>query len=191
MGDVVRLGDDLQKVLGAKTGKVLGERLGLNTVGDFVHHFPRRYIQLGELTDFGSLAEGEHVTIVAEVAKKQGRVLSRKPNYVLEITVKDAIGREVSLSFFTRTGSNKPDRDLRPGVLGMFAGKISFYRLKDGSVRRQLTHPDYQVIPSADLAEELVRRPLPLYPATKGMESWKIKDAMAVVLDTLEPIEDP
>src|SRR5689334_1971566 len=148
MDVVVRLGDDLQKVLGAKTGKVLGERLGLHTVGDFVHHFPRRYVQLGELTDFGSLAEGEHVTIVAEVARKHGRDLSRKPGYVLEVIVKDAIGREVSLSFFSKRGSAIPDRDLKPGVLGMFAGKISFYRTKDGTVRRQLAHPDYEVIPS-------------------------------------------
>ncbi|MEO5874039.1 MAG: ATP-dependent DNA helicase RecG [Streptosporangiaceae bacterium] len=191
MDAVAKLGDDLQKVLGAKTGKVLGERLGLHTVGDFLHHYPRRYVQLGELTDFGSLAEGEHATIVAEVARKQGRVLSRKPDFVLEVTVKDSVGREVSLSFFSRRGSALADRELNPGVLGMFAGKISFYRTKDGRTRIQLTHPDFEAIPSAGLAEELVRRPLPLYPATKGMESWQIKKSMAVLLDTVETVEDP
>jgi ATP-dependent DNA helicase RecG len=92
MGVVAKPDEPLRKVLGDKTAKVMESGLGLDTVGDLLHHYPRRYAHRGELTDLAALQDGEHVTVMAEVVKVQGRTLNRKPDYVLEITVTDGTG---------------------------------------------------------------------------------------------------
>ncbi|CAM5256503.1 ATP-dependent DNA helicase RecG [Streptomyces canarius] len=39
---VPALQEPLKKVLGPATAKVMAEHLGLHTVGDLLHHYPRR-----------------------------------------------------------------------------------------------------------------------------------------------------
>ncbi|GAA3197055.1 ATP-dependent DNA helicase RecG [Actinocorallia longicatena] len=179
--------------MGPKTAKVLDERLDVRTVGDLLRHYPRRYVRHGELTDLASVAEGEHVTLMAEVEKKTGRELAKRPGYLLEVVVKDANGQRVSLTFFGRPGASRPNRELHPGTLAMVAGKVSFYRSAAG-LKIQLTHPDFEVIPTGsttETAEEFARRPLPIYPATKELQSWQIKKAVGTLLDMLPGLPDP
>ena len=40
-----------------------GRALGLHTVGDLLHHYPRRYAERGELTELAELPLDEHVTV--------------------------------------------------------------------------------------------------------------------------------
>ena len=56
-------------VLGAKTAAALETGLGLHTVEDLLRHYPRRYAQRGQLTDLASIADDEHVTVMARVSK--------------------------------------------------------------------------------------------------------------------------
>ncbi len=90
---VANLDEPLRKVLGDKTAKALEKGLDLHTVGDLLHHYRARYAHRGELTQLSGLEDGEHVTVMAEVVKVQGRSLTRNPGYVLEITVTDGTGR--------------------------------------------------------------------------------------------------
>lgn len=185
------LDEPLRKVLGDRTAKVLAQGLELRTVGDLVHHYPRRYARRGELNDLSGLPDGEYVTVMAEVEKVQGRTISRRPGYLLEVTVTDGHGR-LKLTFFGRKGSFVPEKELAPGTRALFAGKVSTYR-----TQRQLTHPEYRVVPGHEgtdmsaAAREWADQLIPVYPATKGMESWKIADSVAIVLDSLEYGSDP
>lgn len=63
------LDEPLKKSLGGRTAKVFADHLGLHTVGDLLHHYPRRYTERGELTRLADLPLDEHVTVVAQVAK--------------------------------------------------------------------------------------------------------------------------
>jgi ATP-dependent DNA helicase RecG len=65
---VSTLREPLTRTLGPKAGKVLQNALGLQTVGDLLRHYPRRYYTRGELTDLSSLREGDHVTVLARIA---------------------------------------------------------------------------------------------------------------------------
>ncbi|MFG1999330.1 ATP-dependent DNA helicase RecG [Spirillospora sp. NPDC048911] len=190
---MAKLDEPLRKVLGDKTAKVLASGLDLHTVGDLLHHYPRRYAHRGELTPLNSLLDGEHVTVMAEVVKVQGRTLTRSPGYVLEITVTDGTG-ELKLSFFGRKGSYKPEKELSPGTRGLFAGKISTYRPRSGRPVRQLTHPQYKPIHAregAEAAQEWADEIIPIYPATKGLDIDAITKSVGLVLDNLQLGDDP
>jgi ATP-dependent DNA helicase RecG len=193
MGTVAKPDEPLRKVLGDKTAKVMSGGLGLDTVGDLLHHYPRRYAHRGELTDLAGLQDGEHVTVMAEVVKVQGRTLTRKPDYVLEITVTDGTG-ELKLSFFGRKGSYRPEKELSPGTRGLFSGKISTYFPRTGRPQRQLAHPEYRVVAAkgaAEAAQEWAEEMIPVYPATKGLDTWTIQECVKLVLDTLDLGPDP
>ncbi|MFA1549495.1 ATP-dependent DNA helicase RecG [Actinomadura chokoriensis] len=190
---MANLDEPLRKVLGDKTAKALEKGLDLRTVGDLLHHYPRRYAHRGELTQLSGLEDGEHVTVMAEVVKVQGRTLTRNPGYVLEITVTDGTG-ELKLSFFGRKGSYRAEKELSPGTRGLFAGKISTYRPRSGNVVRQLTHPQYKVVherSAEQAAQEWADEIIPIYPSTKALPIETIGTSVETVLTQLDLPADP
>ncbi|MFD6175466.1 MULTISPECIES: ATP-dependent DNA helicase RecG [unclassified Isoptericola] len=187
-----REGEALTKVLGARSAAPL-EKLGLVTTGDLLRHYPRRYGDPGTLTDMDRLALGEHVTVMARVAHATVRTMRSRAGAMLQAVVTD--GRhELALTFFAkRAGALRPHEDkLRPGRVGLFTGVVSEYR---GT--RQLTHPDYVLVGvDADDAEAAMfeaSRPIPIYPASSSVPSWRIQRAVRTVLDPLTEadVEDP
>ncbi|MCX4829591.1 ATP-dependent DNA helicase RecG [Streptomyces sp. NBC_00006] len=187
---VPALEEPLKKVLGPATAKVMAEHLGLHTVGDLLHHYPRRYAERGELTRLADLPLDEHVTVVAQVATARILKFNGGRGQRLEVTITDGSG-ELQLVFFGR-GIHKPHKDLLPGTRAMFAGKASVFNRK-----MQLAHPAYQLLnaESSDEAAEAVGSwagaLLPIYPATAKLESWKIAKAVDLVLPSAREAEDP
>jgi len=174
----------LVRVLGDKTAKSFAKNLGLQTVADLLQHYPRRYSSRGELTPITNLPVGESVSIVAEVVDSKERRVKGRVSHILEVRITDGSGF-LSLTFFNQAWRQK---DLRPGVRGLFAGKIGAYQGK-----LQLAHPDYELFPdevSQFDAKAWADQPIPIYPASASVTTWMIQKALEIVLDTLEPIED-
>jgi ATP-dependent DNA helicase RecG len=177
----------LANALGGRTAAAIEKGLGLRTVGDLISHYPRRYARRGELTALTQLPVDENVTIVAEVLEVRERPMRARGGSLLEVRISDGKGI-LSLTFFNQSWRA---RELRPGVRGIFAGKVGDYR---GTL--QLAHPDYELF-EADTATdaESVRAwaelPIPIYPATSTVASWQLQKAIAIVLDTLPPLPDP
>ncbi|WP_189304304.1 ATP-dependent DNA helicase RecG [Streptomyces cinerochromogenes] len=191
MDRVPALQEPLKKVLGPATAKVMAEHLGLHTVGDLLHHYPRRYEERGQLTHLADLPMDEHVTVVAQVADARLHTFasSRAPRgkgQRLEVTITDGSGR-LQLVFFGN-GVHKPHKELLPGTRAMFAGKVSVFNR-----RLQLAHPAYELL--RDDGEETVESwagaLIPLYPATAKLESWKIGKAVQTVLPSVQEALDP
>ncbi|MEU6891321.1 ATP-dependent DNA helicase RecG [Streptomyces sp. NPDC046557] len=192
---VPALDEDLKKTLGPATAKVLDEQLGLHTALDLLHHYPRRYAERGELTPLADLADqlDEHVTVVAQVA--DARLLtyqgSRGGGKRLEVTITDGSGR-LQLVFFG-SGVHKPHKDLLPGSRAMFAGKVSRFNHK-----LQLAHPAYEPLGKdaedggEAVAAAFANQLIPIYPACKQLESWKIAKCVDAILpgvrETLDPL---
>jgi ATP-dependent DNA helicase RecG len=183
---MARLDERLDRVFDPKTAKVLTGALELRTVGDLLRHYPRRYDKRGELTDMASLRDGDQVTVLAQIAAVTSRRMRQKRGWITEVKVTDGHG-VLSLLFFQQQWLEKT---LRPGLRGLFAGEVSTY-----GNRRQLVHPDFELIgaaePGAELAAEYVADLIPVYPATAKLASWKIAKAVRTVLDTLDVAEDP
>jgi ATP-dependent DNA helicase RecG len=181
------LEDPLRLVVGDKVSKPLESALDLRTVGDLLRHYPRRYETRGELTDLASLRDGEHVTVQAEVAKVTNRPMRGRRGTIFEATVTDGHGQLV-LTFFGRASQHWREKELAPGVHGLFTGQVSTYRGK-----RQLAHPGYEVLGTeedTDRAAEYAAQIIPVYPAATEISSWQIAAAVRIVLDVLD-VDDP
>ncbi|MFF9194744.1 ATP-dependent DNA helicase RecG [Streptomyces sp. NPDC014779] len=184
MDHVPALDEPLKKLLGAATAKVMAEHLDLHTVGDLLHHYPRRYAERGELTTLADLPLDEHVTVVAQVADARVHTFNRGgrgKGQRLEVTITDGSGR-MQLVFFGRT-VHFHQKELLPGRRAMFAGKVGMFNR-----RLQLAHPEYKLL-DAESGTETVKafasELLPIYPACKQLESWTIEQSVGIALDSL------
>jgi ATP-dependent DNA helicase RecG len=187
----VSLESRLTGVLGGRTASAFEKAFGMRTVADLLSHYPRRYATRGELTALAKLPLDENVTIIAEVLRVQERPMRARRGSILEVTISDGEGI-LTLTFFNQAWRA---RELRPGVRGIFAGKVSAYR---GAL--QLAHPDYElfeedaahaVAPGSAAAKEWAQTPIPIYPATGTVASWQVQKAVALALDALGPCPDP
>jgi ATP-dependent DNA helicase RecG len=177
----------LTPVVGDKTAKALASTLDLHTVGDLMRHYPRRYIQRGELTELSSLREDELVTVVAMVKSVSKRSMRNRRGSLLEVVVTDGTG-ELKLTFFNQAWR---ERDLRPERIGLFAGKVGSFRQE-----RQLAHPEYEMFPEdagdiREAAEKYADEIIPVYPASVKVPSWLIAKTVDVVLQQLGDPPDP
>ncbi|MET7544996.1 MULTISPECIES: ATP-dependent DNA helicase RecG [unclassified Streptomyces] len=190
MDRVSAFDEPLKKLLGGATAKVMAEHLDLHTVGDLLHHYPRRYEERGKLTALADLPLDEHVTVVAQVADARIMMFNNGKGKRLEVTLTDGSGR-LQLVFFGH-GVHKPHKELLPGRRAMFAGKVSVFNRK-----MQLAHPTYQLLDAtdADEATEAVDafagKLLPIYPACKQLDSWRIAKAVDTVLPSARDAVDP
>lgn len=81
----------LKKYLGASTAKAFASHLGIETVGQALEYYPRKYLPRGHLTPFSSLVEGSEATIVARVLKVTTRQMASRRGSITEITITDQL----------------------------------------------------------------------------------------------------
>jgi len=182
---VANLDSKLSSVIGDRTAKVLKDLYGYSTVGHLLHHYPRRYLVRGELSNISELREGDEVTILAEVFSAASRRLHARKGNLLEVVVTDGTAK-LSLTFFNQSWREK---DLKVGRQGLFAGKVGIFNSK-----RQLAHPDYELIPDGSDVDSAVAgfagRYLPMYPASSKLPSWKIAKCIELAIGALDEIPD-
>ena len=173
----------LQNILGDRTAQVLEKSFGMTTVNELLRHYPRRYVVRGELTDISKLLADDEVTILAQIEAVNLRRANGKN--ILEVVVTDG-SANLSLTFFNQAWREK---DLKAGRFGLFAGKVGVFNGK-----RQLSHPDYQLIPDGDDVDAAVAdfagKFLPVYPATSKLPSWKVMQCVKLALDSLDELPD-
>ncbi|MFE2725197.1 ATP-dependent DNA helicase RecG [Kitasatospora sp. NPDC059327] len=181
------LDEPLTKLVGDRTAKVLADSLKLRTVGDLLHHYPRRYVERGQLTSLDELEIDEHVTVLARIEKVTLIPFRGRKGDRLEVVVTDGRSR-LSLVFFNQGWRQK---ELRTGAQGLFAGKVGVFNRS-----RQLVSPDYQLLDEdagSDAARQFAGRLIPVYGASAQMPSWKlsicVETALAKHLDDVgEPL---
>jgi ATP-dependent DNA helicase RecG len=172
--------------VGGRTAKALERALDVHTVADLLLHYPRRLAERGELTDLASLRVDDDVTVLAEVRTARAIRNRTGRGERLEVVVGDGRGT-LKLTFFGRRQTWR-ERELTPGTLGLFAGRVSVF-----NQTRQLTHPEYQILRGdvdVAVADDFARALIPVYPATKDIRTWEIGRAVDLVLALLDPVPD-
>ncbi|AUY49699.1 ATP-dependent DNA helicase RecG [Streptomyces sp. CB01881] len=170
------LDEPLTKLVGDRTAKVLADSLKLRTVGDLLHHYPRRYVERGQLTSLDELEIDEHVTVLARIEKVTLIPFRGRKGDRLEVVVTDGRSR-LSLVFFNQGWRQK---DLKAGAQGLFAGKVGVFNRT-----RQLVSPDYQLLDEeagSDAAQQFAGRLIPVYGASAQMPSWKLSICIETAL---------
>jgi ATP-dependent DNA helicase RecG len=187
---MAKLTDPLRPVVGDKAAKRLATLgSGLKTLGDLLTYYPRRYETRGELTELAGLRDGEHVTVQAMIASVTSRPMRNRRGSILEAVVTDGRGK-LTLTFFGKGRQDWRERQLAPGLHGLFSGQVSRFRGK-----RQLSHPEYELIGSgpagSERAVEFATELIPIYPASKDIASWQIADSVRLALAAVEIDADP
>lgn len=81
----------LKKYLPAPSAKAIATHLGLETVGQMLEYFPRKYLPRGELSSFAELVEGQDVTIIARVVHVSTRTMAARRGKITEVTITDRL----------------------------------------------------------------------------------------------------
>ncbi|HET7781998.1 MAG TPA: ATP-dependent DNA helicase RecG [Arthrobacter sp.] len=198
----------LERRLGKRSAAVIEKHLGITTVEGLLNYYPRRYMSRGELTPISEIPRDEEVTLIARVLSSNTRRMQARRGTITDVVVSDDDGRQglrvvggteyrgkapgtLKISFFN---GYKAQADLLPGRRALFSGKVTSFK---GSLG--LTNPDYQLLDDDPFSEggrdpeKLAAMPIPIYPATAKLPSWKIQKAVSTLLETadLGSLPDP
>lgn len=177
----MKLTDSIRYIpgIGAKRAEAFA-RLGIESVGDLLYHFPRAYEHRGDLRDLADVNDGEVCSVLLTVAKPAANVKVRGRMELTKVIAFDDT-RRCTITFFNQ-GYLKDV--LRTGSTFRFYGKVS---VKGGvcSMSAPAVEPYY---PGAKLPEFH-----PVYPLTSSLTQKAIRDAIGYVLDrydvaSLDPI---
>jgi ATP-dependent DNA helicase RecG len=86
----------------AGVGRATAERaaaLGIETVGDLLHHLPVRYLTYDDARPLGELAIGEEATVRATVGRVAVRPTRRRGLRIVEVGISDRTGAAVAVWF--------------------------------------------------------------------------------------------
>ena len=196
------LSDRLEYVIGVKAAAALDEYFGIRTVDDLLRHYPRKYSKGSTAFGDGDIPpeEGEHITLIANVASVKSNRARRTGKEFLVVTLDNGVTATFFNPKYIKGG-------LVPGVRVMMSGEVGFFR---GTM--QLTHPAFLLLDSGrgtaslkkmvaansdggdpgDLDLSLFERDFfPIYQATAKLQSWDIYACVRQVLAVLDPVPEP
>jgi len=185
----------LASVFGRSTKKrdAVIKGLGLETVGDLLAHFPRRYVETSELSDQGEPSEGQVVSVVGEVTSSQVKSFknrrTNKLSYRVEVRIKTN-GPGFTMSFFVpwQGQAETEQRRMAVGNRGMFTGKAQRF-----NQAWQIASPHSVMFTGEGDADGLaasLKGLLPIYPVTATVYSWDVQKAVQVALDLVAEVPD-
>ena len=157
------------KGVGPGRGELLA-KIGIQTVGDLIFHFPRSYDDLTNVQGIDSLQAGVLQTVQGEVVEIDGEHLA-DGRRVAKAVIADAKGKCVAGIWFNMmTAVNK----LKYGQKVAFSGKPKWYR-----DHWQMSHPRVQILTDDEAKLEVV----PIYPLTEGLRPEHLRDMIRAGLD--------
>jgi ATP-dependent DNA helicase RecG len=197
---MINLDSPVATVLGDKgtKRKRITEGLGIETVGDLLLHFPRRYVKTAELTKVSELEHGQLLTVVGEITRSEIRShqdrRTNKPAYRLETELSTG-GPSLRMTFFAKNkyAAEWRARTLSVGRRGLFVGHVSSFQES-----WQLTNPKMVLFGAGEETDPNgeaawirdVGAYFPIYPLTKGVESWDLQRAVTFALSVLDDLPE-
>ncbi len=156
------------KGIGEKTG-ALFKRLGVETVEDLLHDYPRAYDAYGPPVPVGQVQEGKVCTVCGQLLKTA--TVRRYQNMQVIVTIVKDLTGSLQLTWF-----NMPylKNTLQMGRILLFRGRVT----KKGS-RLSMEQPE---IFTQEAYEKVIHSLQPVYGQTKGLGNKAIAKAVAQAL---------
>ena len=164
------------KGIGDKTAASFA-KLGIHTVDDLIHTYPRNYLTYGALVDIKDAVIGERCAVCAIISSyvdvRQVRSLK-----LTNMTVKDSTG-SLKLTWF-----NSPflKNVFHKGETYVFVGTV---KVKNNM--RVMEMPEYYKLP---VYESMRQEMQPVYPLTKGLSNKTFQKAIMSTREAIYRIED-
>ncbi len=149
--------------VGPKRAEALA-RLGIETIGDLLRHFPRRYDDRRVLTPIAEAVEGARIQVMGAVVTSR-LVRLRGRMSLAEVTLEDDSGRIKAVWF----GQGYLARAIKPGAslyLSGVVGKLSGLALRN---------PDYDLCDGTADDRLSAGRIVPVYPLTEGISQRMLR----------------
>src|SRR3954471_2661971 len=166
---------------GPEADVVLLDALGIETVGELLHHYPRRYIDRSLVLPIGQLTIDAFATVIATVRSVKKRQ-TRRRQAMVTVTIGDGTGF-LDLTFFNQPWAAGLYRE---GMEGGGSGTVQLFRH-----RLQLANQEIEVLRSDE--QDLVHtgRITPVHRAAEGINPRTIRELMWRALEQLPPLADP
>ena len=155
--------------------------IGIETVRDLLHHYPRRYIDRTRVSRIKDLKIGEYATIIARV-KRVTKRLTRKRQSMVVVTVADGSGT-LDLTFFNQPWTATQYRE---GYEVAVSGVAQLY-----GGRRQVAKQEVELLTSDEHDLVHMGRITPVHRATEGVTTRTVRELLWLALERLGPLADP
>ena len=146
-------------------------RLGLQTVGDLLFHFPRAYDDLTDLRWIKNLSEGILQTVQGEVVELDSRALP-SGGFVVSVVISDEAPHVLEGAWFNQGNAA---RRFRYGQRVAFSGRAKWYR-----DHWQMTNPRVQILDGTSPARPEI---VPVYPLTEDLRLEHLRPLIVQALD--------
>jgi ATP-dependent DNA helicase RecG len=177
--------------VGGKHYKKIVKATGVETVGDLLGIFPRRYVRKGSLSELEELREGDLLSLVGEVVSSQQKTYQDKRThrtaYRLEVRVRAEDG-SLALTYFDRQKHTADWRtsELAVGRVGLFSGRLKWF-----NNNWQLTNPDSRMYgAAAEDAYASMPDLIPIYSSAAAVNTWQLEETIATALDLVTDVPD-
>ncbi|MBM3125262.1 MAG: ATP-dependent DNA helicase RecG [Chloroflexi bacterium] len=160
--------------VGPKSAESL-ERLGLQTLGDMLYYFPRRYEDYSQLKPIQSLMYNDLVTVLGTIQSVSSRPIRGGKATLIEVIISDGTG-SLRLSYF-----NQPwlANRMKPGEAVSVSGRIDQYL-----GRIVMNNPDWEPVEFENLH---TNRIVPIYSLTERITQKWLRNLMNQVVTYWAP----
>jgi ATP-dependent DNA helicase RecG len=166
---------------GPEANAVLADALGIETVGQLLHHYPRRYIDRSLVLEIGQLKIDAFATVIATIRSVKKRQ-TRRRQAMVTVTIGDGTGF-LDLTFFNQPWAANLYRE---GMEVAVSGTVQLYRH-----RLQLANQEIEILRSDE--QDLVHtgRITPVHRAADGISPRTIRELVYRALEQLPELPDP
>ncbi|MEO0988513.1 MAG: ATP-dependent DNA helicase RecG [Cyanobacteria bacterium J06639_14] len=182
------------KGVGPKNAERLA-KLGILTVIDLLHYYPRDYINYSQQVAICDLQAGETVTLVGTVKRSTCFSSPKNANLTIqEVVLQDPSGQIRLTKFWpgkrfrNMAWQQRQKRQYPLGAVVAASGLV-----KQNKYGITLDSPDLEVLDTADsdAASPLIGRIVPVYPLTEGVGAALVRRAIVAALPAAIALADP
>jgi ATP-dependent DNA helicase RecG len=177
--------------VGGKHYNKIIKATGVETVGDLLGIYPRRYVRKGSLSELEELTEGDILSLVGRVVSSEQKSYqdrrTHRTAYRLEVRVRAEDG-SLLLTYFDKhkgTADWRATTELPVGSVGVFSGRLKWF-----NNQWQLTNPASRMYSGADGDLDEMPDLIPLYASVAGVNTWQFEDTIRVALDLVEHVPE-
>src|SRR6266508_1782880 len=150
-------------------------KLGLQTLGDMLYYYPRRYDDYSQLKPIKDLFYGEQVTVIGTIQTVNSRPIRGGKATIIEVIISDGTAG-LRLSFFNQPWlSNR----FKPGDAVSVSGKVDQYL-----GRLVMNSPDWEPVAVESLH---TNRIVPVYSLTERITQKWLRNVMKQVVEYWAP----